>query len=173
MKIRILALAVVALFLAAFAASAQTGTWTAVGSTGTVDPTQIGLAAVFGGTSLGLGPASGTAVPFTLVARFNVTNTYGGGVADIPPWRFLQVGAIGTAGGNIVTATLYQVDPCTGQRVAICTANNTTAGSVGSCVGCAFPAGTINFGTNLYYVEVMISRGVSGGAPQLTTLRIF
>src|SRR4051812_12215674 len=31
MKIRILALAVVALFLAAFAASAQTGTWTAVG----------------------------------------------------------------------------------------------------------------------------------------------
>jgi hypothetical protein len=49
MKIRVLVLALAALLLATFAASAQTGTWTAVGSTGAIDPASVGISAVFGG----------------------------------------------------------------------------------------------------------------------------
>lgn len=174
MKTRILALAAAALFLAAFAASAQTGTWTAVGSTGTVDPAMIGMAGVFGGTNIGFSPTFVT-TPATLMVRFNVTNTFGGGMTDIMPWTTLEVGAVSTAGGSVVAATLYRVDRCTGRRTPICTASNTSAGSSGFCVPCTFPAGTVNFGANLYYyyVEVMIGRPTTGGNPQLTTLRIF
>ena len=168
MKTRILALAVVALFLAAFAASAQTGTWTAVGSTGTVDPTQVAQFGVFNGTRLGFNPAGGSNAG-TLTVRFNVTNTYGGGVSDVPPWTTLEVGAVNSSAFDPVAATLYKVNPCTGARTAICTATNTVGSS---CAVCTFAAGTINFGANLYYVEVTISRTTGTGNPQLSTLRI-
>ena len=79
------------LLLTALGASAQTGTWTAVGSTGTVDPTQVSLFGVFTGTQLGFAAAGN---PGSIVARFNVTNTYGGGLRDTPPWTTLEVGAI-------------------------------------------------------------------------------
>jgi len=168
MKIRILALALAALFLATFAASAQTGTWTAVGSTGTVDPQQVGLFGVIGGTRLGFNPAGGSNAGI-LTVRFNVTNTYGGGVSDVPPWTTLEVGAVNSSAFDPVAATLYKVNPCTGARTAICTATNTVANS---CAICTFPAGTINFGANLYYVEVTITRSTGTGSPQLSTLRI-
>jgi hypothetical protein len=171
MKIRILALAVIALFLAAFAASAQTGTWTAVGSTGTVDPTQVAKFGVFSGTRLGFNPAIGSNADI-LTVRFNVTNTWGGGSTDTPPWTTLEVGALNTS-LDPVAATLYQVNRCTGARTAICTARNDIAGSAGACVSCTFPSGTvINFGANLYYVEVTITRSTGTGTPQLSTLRI-
>jgi hypothetical protein len=169
MKIRILALAVVALFLAAFAASAQTGTWTAVGSTGAIDPASVGISAVFGGTRLGFSSQTGN----TIVTRFNVTNTYGGAFNDITPWTTLELGAVNASGVDPVTATLYKVNPCTGARSAVCTVTNTTGSTSGACATCSFAAGTINFGANLYYVEVSITRSTGTGNPQLSTLRIF
>jgi len=172
MKIRTLALAVVALFLAAFAASAQTGTWTAVGSTGAVDPQQVGLFGVIGGTRLGFNPAGGSNAGI-LTVRFNVTNTYGGGLRDAPPWTTLELGALNATGIDPVTATLYKVNPCTGARSAVCTVTNTTGSTSGACATCSFAAGTINFGANLYYVEVSITRSSGTGNPQLSTLRIF
>jgi hypothetical protein len=171
MKIRVLALVVVALFLAAFAASAQTGTWTAVGSTGTVDPQQVALFGVIGGTRLGFNPAGGSSSAI-LTARFNVTNTYGGAVNDATPWTTLELGAVNATGIDPVAATLYRVNSCTGARTAICTATNTTGSSSGACVTCTFAAGAVNFGANLYYVEVTITRGSGTGNPQLSTLRI-
>ena len=164
-------LATTVLFLTAFSASAQTGTWTAVGSTGTVDPTQVGLFGVFNGTRLGFNPAGGSASQI-IVARFNVTNTYGGSIDDTPGWTTLEVGAVNSS-FNPVTARLYRVDPCTGNRILICTANNNFAGSTGQCANCTFASNTFDFANFLYYVEVSITRAVGTGNPQLSTLRIF
>jgi hypothetical protein len=168
MKTRVLVLAAAALIFTAFTASAQTGTWTAVGSTGTVDPTQVALFGVIGGTRLGFNPAGGSSAG-VLVARFNVTNTWGGGVSDTPPWTTLEVGAVNSSAFDPVAATLYRVTPCTGARTAICTATNTISNS---CVSCSFANTTFNFATFLYYVEVSISRTTGTGTPQLATLRI-
>ncbi len=165
MKSRVLVLATFVLFLTALTASAQTGTWTAVGSTGTVEPTQVGLFATFGGTRLGFSGGTGN----TIVARFNVTNTWG--ISDTPPWTTLEVGALNSA-LNPVTATLYQVNPCTGVRTQICKAVNDIAGTTGACVSCPFPSNTFNFANFLYYVEVSISRSATTSTPQLSTLRI-
>jgi hypothetical protein len=151
-------------------ASAQVGTWTAVGSTGTVNPQQVGLAGVFNGTRLGFNPG-GVALPGTIVARFNVTNTWGGGASNTPPWTTLEVGALNTAVDS-VTATLYQVNPCTGTRTPICTAINNIAGGNGACAACTFQNTTFNFANFLYYIEVSITRVAANGNPQLSTLRI-
>ena len=161
-----------ALLLTALTATAQTGTWTAVGSTGAIDPTQVALAGVIGGTRLGFNPAGGSNSG-TIVTRFNVTNTYGGGSDDTPSWTTLQLGALNTPFPDVVSATLYRVSPCSGARVAICTATNSGAGSAGSCVTCTFSSTTFNFASFLYYVEVQITRAVGTGNPQLSTLRIF
>jgi hypothetical protein len=162
---RVLVLAAVALFVTALTASAQMGTWTAVGSTGTVDPQQVNLFAVTNGTRLGFAGGTGN----TIVARFNVTNTWG--ISDTPPWTTLEVGALNSS-LNPVTATLYRVDPCTGVRNQICRATNDIAGSTGVCVSCQFPNNSFNFANFLYYVEVSISRTTTTGTPQLSTLRI-
>ena len=175
MKRKALVLAA-ALFLASLTAAAQTGTWTAVGSTGAIDPTQVGLAGVIGGTRLGFNPAGGSNSG-TIVTRFNVTNTYGGGSDDTPSWTTLQVGALNTGFPDTVSATLYRVNPCTGVRTAICTATNSGSGSGsgsgGACATCTFASTTFNFASSLYYVEVAITRAVGTGNPQLSTLRIF
>jgi hypothetical protein len=164
-------LAAIALVVTAFAASAQTGTWTAVGSTGTVDPTQVALFGVFNGTRLGFNPAGGSASQ-TIVARFNVTNTFGGGIDDTPGWTTLEVGALNSV-FNPVVARLYRVDSCTGNRTLVCTATNDFTGTTGQCASCNFANNTFNFANFLYYVEVSITRGVGTGNPQLSTLRIF
>ena len=43
--------------------------------------------------------------------------------------------------------------------------------STATCRSCTF-AGAFNFATNLYYVQVTLSRQTSGSAPHLYTLRI-
>lgn len=161
-----------ALLLTALTAAAQSGTWTAVGSTGTIDPNHLGLAGVIGGTRLGFNPAGGSNSG-TILTRFNVTNTYGGGIDDTPSWTTLQLGALNTGFPDTVSATLYRVSPCSGARVAICTTTNSGAGSGGSCSTCTFASTTFNFASFLYYVEVNITRAVGTGNPQLSTLRIF
>jgi len=170
MKTRVLVLAAVALIFTAFTASAQTGTWTAVGSTGTVDPTQVALFGVFGGTRLGFNPA-GSSASNILVARYNVTNTWGGGAKDNPAWTTLELGALNGSIFDPVSATLYRVDPCTGNRTAICTATNTLNSSTGTCVSCTFANNVFNFANFLYYVEVSITR-TDASSPQVATLRI-
>lgn len=170
MKRHVVLFAAAALLLTSLTASAQTGQWTAVGSTGALEPTQVPLFGVIGGTRLGFNPLGGSSAG-TLVARFNVTNTFGGGIDDTPPWTTLEVGALNTV-LDPVSATLYRVNPCTGARTRICTATNNVAGSAGACVSCTFPSTTFNFATSLYYVEVSISRTTGTGTPELATLRI-
>ena len=165
MKRAMLSFVVAALFLAALPLAAQTGTWTAVGSTGVVDESAAAIYA-FGITNLTYLANSTTPI----VARYNVTNTWA--VTDTPPWTILEMGYLDTNAFASVRADLLQVDPCTGAQTILCSVLSTDA-TAPTCAKCDFrPA--INFGTNLYYVEVTLTHTVASvPVPSLFTLRIY
>jgi hypothetical protein len=167
MKKMLVCLTLAVVVLAGLPLAAQTGTWTAVASTGVVDESATGIYA-FGTTNLGYNGA-GSLNP--IVARYNVTNTLGGGVSDTPPWTILELGFFDNNAGSSVAATLFRVNPCTGVQTAICTASSFD-NAASACTFCQFPANTFNFATNLYYVEVKIGRNAVALNPQAFTLRI-
>jgi hypothetical protein len=167
MKRALLSFVVAALFLAALPLAAQTGTWTAVGSTGVIDDSAAAIYA-FGTTNLTYLAASGSTA--SIFARYNVTNTWG--ASDTPPWKTLEMGYLDT--GNLVSlrAELYQVDPCTGAQTLLCAVLSVDS-TAATCRTCSFNP-TVNFGTNLYYVQVSLNRSaVTVTPPSLFTLRIY
>lgn len=163
----IVRLTVLALFLAAVPVAAQSGAWSAVGSTGSIDEANLGMYAVNGPALMHLGAVTGT-----IFARYNVTNTFGGGLTDAPPWTTLELTYFDNAAAGTMAAVLWQVNACTGAMTNLCTVSSADA-PVTSCKVCNFPAGSINFGANLYFVEVRLARGVAGVTPQVIGLRIF
>jgi len=167
MKRVLVSLAVAVIVLAGLPLAAQTGTWTAVASTGVVDESAVGIYA-FGSTNLGYNGAGSLS---SIVARYNVTNTFGGGVSDTPPWTILELGFFDNNVGSSVSATLFRVSPCTGAVTAICTANSFD-NAASTCTSCQFPPTTFNFAASLYYVEVKIGRNAVALNPQALTLRI-
>lgn len=162
----LLRLAVAFLFLAALPLSAQSGTWTAVASTGILDESSAGAYNLSGPN---LSHVAGSLT--TLVARYNVTNTYGGGTDDTPPWTRLELGYFDSAPAGSVTARLFRVDPCTGTPVLICTVPSVD-NSASDCETCSITAG-FDFSQYLYYVEVTVSRTSSLVTPIARTLRIY
>ena len=168
MKRAIVRCAVLAFFLAALPMMAQTGAWSAVGSSGDIDEASLGLFNV-NLASLQHQPAATGSV----VARYNVTNTFGGGLTDTPPWTTLEMTYFDSAAASSVSATLFQVDRCTGNVTFLCGVGSVDA-TAPSCVSCNIPAGTtMNFGASLYFVEVRVFRNVNTVFPQLIGLRIF
>jgi hypothetical protein len=167
MKKTLLVLAVAAVALAGLPLAAQTGMWTAVASTGVVDESATGIYA-FGSTNLGYNGAGSLA---TIVARYNVTNTLGGGVSDNPGWTLLELGYFDNSPMSSVSATLFRVNPCTGAQALVCTVTSFD-NAAATCNFCQFPPTTFNFAANLYYVEVKIGRSVNTVFPQALTLRI-
>lgn len=163
---RAICYAVLALF-AALPVAAQTGAWTAVGSTGSLDEASLGIYAV--GTNNLLHKAGATG---TIVSRFNVTNTYGGGITDTPPWTTLELTYFDIDPASTVSATLFQVNRCSNTSSVVCGVNSVDSLSV-TCITCTFPAGTINFGAGNYVVEVRVARTSTNTAPQMFGLRIF
>jgi hypothetical protein len=157
--------AVLALFLT-LPLAAQSGVWTAVGSTGAIDEASLGIYAVNTNNLTFLGAATGT-----VIARYNVTNTLGGGFTDAPPWTTLEMTYFDIAAASSVSATLFQVNRCTNTFTAVCGVVSVDATSP-TCVSCNFPAGTINFAASNYVVEVRLTR-TSTALPQLFSLRIF
>jgi len=160
-RTRIVLIAVL-LLLPLAAAQAVPLHWTAVGSTGIVDPTFNGGGYVF--TGAGISPANTTP---TLLARYNVVNPTG---TETPAWTTLEMGYTDTGSGGGVVAQLIQVDPCTGNTTQICSIGSTTATQ--SCRSCTFASNTINFATKLYYVQILLVKG-STTTSTLYTLRLF
>jgi hypothetical protein len=158
---------VLALFLAALPLAAQSGAWTAVGSTGSIDEASLGIYAV-GTTNL----LHQTGAVGTVVSRFNVTNTYGGGITDTPPWTTLELTYFDIDPASTVSATLFRVNRCSNVSSVVCGVTSVDSTNV-TCVTCTFPAGTINFGANNYVVEVRVSRTATNTSAQLFGLRIF
>lgn len=163
----VIRLTLAVLFLAALPLAAQTGTWTAVASAGAVDDTNVFAQNYAVGTQgLQHQPGFLTAV----IARYNVTNTFGGGADDTPNWHTLELGYFDNSNLGQVTATLFQIEPCTGNQVALCTKTSLDNGS--ACVSCTFTA-PIDFSRFLYVVEVVVSRSSANVTPIARTLRIF
>lgn len=168
MKKALIVFAVAAIALAGLPLAAQTGTWTAVASTGTMDESAAGIYA-FGSTNLGYNIPAGSLAP--IVARYNVTNTLGGGVSDVPPWTRLELGYFDSSPMSQVRADLFRVDRCTGNQVLICTVTSVDF-TAPTCGQCSITAG-FNFANFLYYVQVTLTRTTAGVSPQAYTLRIF
>lgn len=160
-----LASLVLAVLLGALPAAAATGIWSAVGSTGVVDESAVGIYS-FGSTNLTYLPASASLAP--IVARYNVTKTWG--ASDTPPWSVLEMGYFDSSPLSAVQVDLIQVNPCTGSQVVLCSMTSLDA-TAATCNRCVFTA-PINFATNLYYVQVTLSRTSNAVSPQLLTLNI-
>jgi hypothetical protein len=138
--------------------------WTAVGSTAAIDNPSLGQYG-FAGPALTFS-AGGSAI----TAHYNVTNTFDEGPnPDQPGWRIFELGYNNFPGGAI-TATLFQVDPCTGNQVVLCTINAVSATNI--CTACSFTP-VIDFSLHLYYIEVRMSRTNSTIFPAVKTLRLF
>ena len=141
--------------------------WTAVASTGAVDESSVML---FGtsGASLGFRGANG----FLVGARYNVTNTFDNNpIPTLPGWTTLELGST-APNGTSVTATLFQVDPCTGLQTELCRARNHGEVPNPTCEKCTF-AVPIDFAQFLYYVEVKVARANVNLQPAAHTLRIY
>lgn len=141
--------------------------WTAVASTGVVDE-----------ESLGRYEATGSSITYrstspsldSIVVRYNVTNLSLN--QAIPGWTQLELGSAVPAAGGVVSATLFRVDPCTGQQQEICTTTNDGINAMGACKVCQFPANAINFSSFLYYVRVVLDRADQPNPPSVYTLRL-
>jgi hypothetical protein len=159
--------AILAVFLAAIPVAAQTGAWSAVGSSGDIDETALGIYAVNGPALQHQPAATGT-----VFARYNVTNTFGGGLTDTPPWDTLELTYFDNSLSGTMAAVLLQVNRCTGAQTVLCNVSSVDAAAP-TCRTCTFPVGSINFATSLYYVEVRLSRSTTAVTPQAIGLRIF
>jgi hypothetical protein len=164
-------LAFVALLLALSQGAFAARDWTSVASTGAIDGSSLGFF-TFAGPSLTYLGGSTSLAP--VIARYNVTNTFDNNAnPDMPGWTAFELGY--NAAGlppNAVSATLFQVDPCTGTQVVICTANS-LAGAVNACAVCTFPPTTFDFSRHLYYIQVTLNRPAINLFPTAKTLRIF
>ncbi len=168
MKRAIVRCAVLAFFLAALPMAAQSGAWSAVGSSGDIDEASLGIFAVNLASLQHQAGAVGS-----VVARYNVTNTFGGGITDLPPWDTLEMTYLDPGATSSVSATLFQVNRCTGAISFVCGVSSTDS-TAPSCVSCNFPAAAaINFAQSLYFVEVRVTRTANNVFPQLIGLRIF
>jgi len=168
MKRTLVTLVVAAVLLTALPLAAATGTWTAVASTGVLDESAAGIYAA-GSDDLGYASSASGSSLAPIVARYNVTNTYG--VADIPPWTKLELTYLVTNANSAVSATVFEVDPCTGSQAPLCTVTS-TAMAAPNCKQCVL-AHAMDFLNKLYYVQVTITRNDVTLLPLALTLRIF
>jgi hypothetical protein len=104
-----------------------------------------------------------------ITAHYDVVNTAVPSTS-MPPWTTFEMGYTMPAGTTVV-ATLFRVVPCTGQVEQICVING-VAGDTCDC--CSFAAGAFNYLTNLYMVEVTLTRpNTNFAVPTVCTLRIY
>jgi len=157
------------LVLAALPAAAQTGTWTMVASAGSMDSNSLGIGAFNGFDFQYNSPGTSTS---PIVAYYNVTNTYGGGLTDTPPWNTLQLSYINTSSMASVSATLIEVDPCTGMARVVCTAQPSGSSIGTSCVTCDIKT-PLNFQAHVYFVTIRMTRLAPTAFPVARVLRIF
>ncbi|HKO57235.1 MAG TPA: hypothetical protein VJ276_15270 [Thermoanaerobaculia bacterium] len=134
------------LLFGVFPLAAQSLDWSSVGSTGAIDESSTALYDFSGRALQFRSGATGT-----IVARYQVHDTYGAGVTRTPPWHVLWASLSDGA-----TVRLLSVEKCFGAEQTICTITS-TEGSGPSCRLCIFGE-LLNFGTNSYYIETTLTR---------------
>jgi hypothetical protein len=160
MKITISTLALL-LVLAALPAAAQSYDWSNVGSVGIA---LRGDGHVFTGPDF----TFASFLTGTLTARYNVTNTAGGGLDKTPAWTNFHI-ATTTSGSGSVTARLMEVDKCSNQESQIC---EVSSGGGTGCSTCTMGSTTFDFANNFYYIQVNISRTSSSDTATLHSVAI-
>ncbi|HRC85980.1 MAG TPA: hypothetical protein PK413_10260 [Thermoanaerobaculia bacterium] len=141
--------------------------WTAVGSTGVVDESNLATYAA-NGVEIGYLAASTSTSP--IVIRYNVTNTFDNGASpNKPGWTNFEAGGFDPGPLGQFSASVIQVDPCTGVQTVLCTATST---DTNSCPRCQITAG-FDFSVKLYYIQVTLSRSSTTVNPTIRTLRLF
>jgi hypothetical protein len=168
-KLHAVIMATLALLAAPVASFAQgpNGVWTSVGSSGaTIDESDLRIYAV-DGPDLFFAPNKGG----TINARYNVVNTSNAFGTQTPAWTILELGYTDASTFGSVTAYLWKVTPCTGEKVLLCSVTSLDNGT--GCNFCQFANNSFNFLTNLYYVGVEVSRSSPNANPILHTLRIY
>jgi hypothetical protein len=141
--------------------------WSAVAATGAVDEDSL-LNYAFGDPWASYRSNSQSVDPLTF--RYNVTNP--GHDTPIPGWTRLFLSSHVPAAGGVVGATLFRVDPCTGERTPICTTINNQVTESPICTTCDFAAADINFLQYLYYVHVRLDRSDQPDPPRAYSVHL-
>jgi hypothetical protein len=153
---------ILALILAALPAAAQVSyDWSHVGSVGIV---QAGTGHVF------TGPSIGSARTGTVTARYNVTNTVGGGIDKTPAWTTFAAAYTDSSASGVITLRLFQVDKCSNQETEICALASSDNGT--ECNTCTFGSSTFDFANNFYYIQANITQTSASAGVQLHTVAI-
>jgi hypothetical protein len=155
-------LSVLALLLLTLPAAGQAYDWSNVGSVGI---TQAGAGHVFTGPTFTFS-SSRTG---TLIARYNVTNTYGGGISKTPPWTTFTAAFTDNSSLGVVNLRLMQVDKCSNAETQICSISSSDGAS---CDTCTFGSSTFDFANNFYYVDARITRSSTSATEALHSVGI-
>ena len=155
-------LSVLALLLLALPAAGQAYDWSNVGSVGI---TQAGSGHQFTGPTFTFS-AFRTG---TLIARYNVTNTYGAGVSKTPPWTTFRAAFTDNSSLGVVNLRLMQVDKCSNAETQICAISSSDGTS---CNTCTFGSSTFDFANNFYYVDARITRTSTSATESLHSVGI-
>ena len=159
----IIAKSVFALLLFALPAAAQVSyDWSHVGSVGII---QAGIGHVFTGPTFTF--ASNRTG--TLTARYNVTNTVGGGIDKTPAWTNFTAAFTDNSSLGVVTLRLFQVDKCSNQETEICALSSSDDGT---CDTCTFGSSTFDFANNFYYIQANITQTNAAAGVQLHSVAI-
>src|SRR5258706_565040 len=146
-------------------AAAQTYDWSMVGSAGQADPNANGY--VFTGPSF----AHSSARTGNLIARYQVTNTYGSSASLTPPWTTLTAAYTDDSASGSLTIRLLKVDKCNNTETQLCSITSSDSADP-HCSTCTFSSSNIDFANFTYYVEVKLSRTSTSAHEVLHSLGI-
>ncbi len=163
----IIRLIAVATFAMALPAAAQMD-WNMAGSTGNVDEAAA-AAGIYAFTGTNAHHAPGMAG--TIVLRYPVTNTYGSSVATAVPWAFLEMAATDNGANGFVEARLIQVNRCSNVEAVIALVTSADGPAVPACFVVNVPA--MDFGLNIYYIEVRVARNNVAAIASLHSLTLY
>jgi hypothetical protein len=141
--------------------------WSAVAATGSVDEDSLAdyaftqPQATYRAASQSLNP---------LVFRYNVTNP--GHDSPIPGWTRLFLSSHVTAAASSVEATLFKVNPCTGEQTPICSTINDKLTDTPICTSCEFAANNIDLTQFVYYVRVTLNRADQPNPPSAYSVHL-
>ena len=104
-----------------------------------------------------------------LTARHNVDSP--SRVEPKPGWAELELTSHVPGAASFAQATLFRVDPCTGEQHEICTTTN-NGSEQPICTSCDFAPEEIDFSHHLYYVRVVLDRADQPDPPRAAAVRL-
>jgi hypothetical protein len=148
----IMRLAIIMALASAVPLAAQTTyDWSMVGSCGVLDGASVP------NTTSGPTLTFNSNLTGSIVARYPVTNTYGGGISKTPGWQWFSMTYTDDSASGSVVGALYRVDKCSNSREVMCQVTSGTSDGP-TCGRCLFNPGELDFANNTYFVEVTLNR---------------